>query len=93
MWEVVARDVSHVKLTVAKDRVTIKFPLGMSPADQTRYSDYCRKIVEALGPVDHTLRGSFKGNYVFMHTGRRGANSRYFCEGIEGTPPAWKEET
>ena len=86
-WETLEKDVAHVKLTIAKNRVTVKFPQNMPVSDQARYMAFCHKIAEAVGPVEYTLRGAFKDNYVFMHTGRRSANSRYFCGGVEGTPP------
>lgn len=80
--EIVVKDVSHVKLTIAKDRVTVKLPTSLSAEDQERYTLLCRKIVEAVGPVEHTLRGSFEDERVIMREGQHGA-CRFFHGGVE----------
>jgi hypothetical protein len=67
--EIVVKDVSHVKLTIAKDRVTVKLPTSLSVEDQERYTVLCRKIADAIEPVKRTLRGSFKDAQVIMREG------------------------
>jgi hypothetical protein len=82
MMEIIVKDVSHVKLTIAKDRVTVKLPTRLSAEDQERYATLCRKIVEAVGPVERTLRGSFKDGNVAIREEQHGA-CRFFRDGVE----------
>jgi hypothetical protein len=82
-WETVSKDVVRVHLTVAKDRVTVKFPLNMSAETERRYMTFCRQIVQVLGPVEYTLRGNFTDGYVALHDGRRGQLCRLFRDGVE----------
>jgi len=82
MMEIVVKDVSHVKLTIAKDRATVKLPTSLSAEDQERYTLLCRKITEAVGPVERTLRGSFKDGNVAIREGQHGA-CRFFRNGVE----------
>lgn len=97
-WETVSKDVTRVHLTIAKDRVTVKFPLNMPASEEEKYMAFCRQVVQAVGTVEHTLRGNFTDGYIALHEGRRGRPCRFFRDGVElldpdrYRPPAKVEE-
>jgi hypothetical protein len=58
--EIVYKDITHSKITIARNRVTIKFPLRMQGKVLINilnrvYNDCC-----AVNPDSNTIRGKFK---------------------------------
>lgn len=70
-WEVVTKDVTRVKLTVAKDRVTVKFPPTVPSDEQEKFLAMFRRMIERFSPVEHTIRYSFDpkrgGDELLVH--------------------------
>lgn len=58
-FEVLDKDVTSVKLTVAKERTTLKVPLFVSPEDKSKLIDFAKYIESNLGDIEFTLRGRF----------------------------------
>jgi hypothetical protein len=57
---IVYKDVTFPKLTIAKDRVEVKIPLGMEKPFQDRVLTLANRVVEEVGEVTNTLRGKFE---------------------------------
>lgn len=57
---VVFKEITFPKLTIAKDRVELKFPVGFPAEVQNRVFTLANRIVEEVGVVSNTLRGKFE---------------------------------
>lgn len=75
-FEVVVKEVSHIKLTVAKDRVTLKFPLSLSTEDQEKYLTIAKKIDARIPDVEFTLRGRFHGDMTQISLVAKGPDGK-----------------
>lgn len=83
--EIIEKDITRPKLTVAKDRVTIKFPLGTSPEVKCRVLECSDRIVKDLvenNLGEYTLRGSFEEDFQIRLA--NGHSSLYIRYGPEG---------
>jgi len=58
-WEVKYTDTKATKLTIAVNRVTIKFNKETPVNYQRRIVDFVDKITKQVGKVENTLRGEF----------------------------------
>lgn len=62
--EVLRKDIVADKLTIAKDRTTLKIRKGLSPETEKWMLTFAERIVavvnETLAPIDRTMRGRFK---------------------------------
>lgn len=56
---VIKKDIKIPKLTIAKNRISLKFPVNMSPAERAKIECFTDNIVENVGDVKFTLRGRF----------------------------------
>ena len=72
--EIVYKELSKPRLTVAVDRATLKIPAQTSKEDSEFLIEFSNKIVEALHPVEFTHRGQFKSGLhnrsIDMHFSR-----------------------
>jgi len=59
MIQLQTTNTKRVKLTIAADRVALKFPPAFSEDDKTPYIKISNKIVESVGTPIQTLRGFF----------------------------------
>lgn len=58
-FELIVKEVSHPKLTVAMDRTTLKLPSSLSTLDRQRIEALAKKIHDEHPTVELTLRGRF----------------------------------
>ena len=58
-FKIVTKDITHDRLTVAKDRVSLKFTIYTTLAERVRMEAAARLIDAALPDVQYTLRGTF----------------------------------
>lgn len=58
-FETIIKDITRAKLTVAKDRTTLKFPETMPEAERQKIEILALKIHEENPSVEFTLRGVF----------------------------------
>ena len=50
---------NHPKLTIAKDRIALKFHQTLSPEKRAPYLQYAKQIARQVGNPEYTLRGKF----------------------------------
>lgn len=55
--EVIDKDITSPKLTVATDRITIKFPIGYDVKKKKDLSVKLLRVAEKIGIPEFTLRG------------------------------------
>jgi len=58
-FELIVKDVTHPKLTVAKDRTTLKLPPSLSAIEQQKIEALAKKIHDDCSTIKLTLRGRF----------------------------------
>lgn len=62
--EVLRKDIAADKLTIAKDRVTLKIREALSPETEQWMLTFAERIVgvvnQTLKPIERTMRGRFK---------------------------------
>lgn len=58
--ELIDKGNSQTLLTVAADRITIKFKEGMAADEKQRAQTFLSKVAEALGDESSTLRGTLQ---------------------------------
>lgn len=56
--EIIDKDIVHPRLTVTKDRITMKFPLKMSTYTKNKLKDKFLKVADKIGYPEHSLRSS-----------------------------------
>jgi hypothetical protein len=61
-FEVLDKEVDSVKLTVAVDRVSVKFPLGTAEPVKAKVVEFAKVIDVKMPDVQFTMRGRFKFN-------------------------------
>jgi hypothetical protein len=83
-FEVVRKDIHKPKLTIAKDRVSLKLPVDCDVETEHKLTAYSQEIAAELQPgVGHTLRGHFKvlNDNLFQIALRTGSGDPYFALG------------
>lgn len=73
--EIIERDRKGVKLTIAKDRVTIKFPIGFENKEET--TQKLLDIANGVTNTQYTLRGCIKDNFISLKTSSNVFFKRY----------------
>lgn len=66
----------YPKLTVASDRITIKYALD-GEYDENHYQDMCLRIADEIPEASPTLRGHFRGNSIKMLNNRKEVVMRF----------------
>ena len=61
---IIRDDLKMAKLTIAKDRISLKFPKNMSLEERAKIEVFTDNIVETIGQVEFTLRGRFDENGI-----------------------------
>ena len=66
-YEIIIREkLARAKLTIARDRVSLKFPQNMPVEERTKIEEFTKKIVENVGEVEFTLRGRFTPDGILL---------------------------
>lgn len=72
---IVYKDITQPKLTIAKDWVELKLPLVLSANLQERIVHLAHRIIKDIGPVEQTLRGHFNhssdGLWISIYSGTK----------------------
>ncbi len=58
-FEIIVKPLDTPKLTIAKDRTTLKLPSMMSEAEQQLHTAFAKYIDARVGDIEYTLRGRF----------------------------------
>lgn len=58
-FEVIMKEIETAKLTVAKDRITLKLPILMNAQEKSEIEALTHKIDSEVPEVHFTLRGRF----------------------------------
>jgi hypothetical protein len=56
---IVRKDITHSKLTIAKDRIELKFPLNIEKPQEDAIISLANQVVNEMGVVTQTIRGEF----------------------------------
>lgn len=51
------KDITRSKITIAKDEIRVKLPIGLDEVESTRIILFATKVVKDVGPVANTKRG------------------------------------
>ena len=62
------KETKKVKLTVAKDRVSVKFPSHFTESEKLPYIKAVDKIIESVGTPEKTMRGAFRNGSILLST-------------------------
>ncbi len=65
--EIIEKDIVQPKLTIAIDRVTLKFPSNLDNKKKVRLANFTEKIIKEVGAVTATLRGQFSENAMGIY--------------------------
>jgi hypothetical protein len=65
-FEVIGKELETAKLTIAKDRTTLKLPLSMPDGERMAIEALARKIDAELPDVKFTLRGRFWNRQILL---------------------------
>ncbi len=57
--EIIYKDIAAPRLTIAKDRSTLKIPTASKVSNEEGLINFANKIIEEVGAVEYTIRGVF----------------------------------
>jgi hypothetical protein len=82
-FEVIEKGIKYVHLTIARNRITLKYPTGTGKRSSRRYKRYARAIATTLGEIRYTMRGRFDDNGIRMGDQARSRSVKYTYELLE----------
>lgn len=77
-FELVVKPLSHARITVAKDRTTLKLPDTMSAKERDELISFAYYVNEQIPEVQNTVRGRFHKNHVTLTTKYSGGETYTF---------------
>lgn len=64
--EIICKNVKEPRLTITKDRVTLKVPLDFTIGQVVEYQSKSKQVISDFGVIDKSYRGRFYNNQIIM---------------------------
>lgn len=58
-YQVILKNVTKPRITITKDRATLKLPISISDVDRIKYENYISNIIDTICPVKKSFGGHF----------------------------------